>query len=109
MKIIETCSNVLCQRPFQVNKYANVSFSVLERGRISCPHCGTQHDGDGDAIFMTHALAAQEEADYIRRYSGTVAGQEFAGIEGNPTDALRLSGMPINSDFLVRHSTSFSR
>jgi hypothetical protein len=70
MKIIETCANDLCRRPFQVNKYADVSFSILEPGRIACPHCGMLQDADGDAIFMTHALAVHEEADYLRRYSG---------------------------------------
>lgn len=67
MTIIETCANDLCRRPFQVNKYSNVSFSVLEPGKIACPHCGMLQYADGDAIFMTHALAAHEEAAYMKR------------------------------------------
>lgn len=69
MQIIETCTNELCSRPFQVNKYSNVSFSVLEPGRIVCPHCGVLQDADSDSIFMTHALATHEEAAYMRRNS----------------------------------------
>lgn len=69
MTIIETCANDLCRRPFQVNKYSNVSSSILEPGRIACPHCGMLQDADSDTIFMTHALAAHEEADYMKRRS----------------------------------------
>lgn len=70
MKIIETCTNDLCRRPFQVNKYANVSFSVLEPGIIACPHCGMLQKADREAIFMTHALAVHEEADFMKRHAG---------------------------------------
>jgi hypothetical protein len=68
--IIETCTSELCHRPFQVNKYSNVSYSVLEPGRIVCPHCGALQDADDDSIFMTHALAAHEEQDYMKRRAG---------------------------------------
>lgn len=67
MKIIETCINDLCRRPFQVNRYSNVSFSVLEPGRITCPHCGLLQNAEDDSIFMTHALAPAEESDYMKR------------------------------------------
>lgn len=70
MKIIETCTSERCRRPFQVNKYSNVSYTVLEPGRIACPHCGALQDADDDSIFMTHALATQEEQDYMSRRSG---------------------------------------
>ncbi len=70
MKIIETCVNDLCRRPFQVNRYSNVSYSVLEPGIIACPHCGALQDADSDTIFMTHALAAHEEADYVKGRKG---------------------------------------
>lgn len=70
MKIIETCTSELCRRPFQVNKYSNVSYSVLEPGRIVCPHCGALQDAESDSIFMTHALAVHEEQDYMKRSAG---------------------------------------
>lgn len=73
MQIIETCTNDLCRRPFQVNRYSKVSFSVLERGKILCPHCGLLQDGVSDSIFMTHALAAHEEVEYMKKRTGVRA------------------------------------
>jgi hypothetical protein len=67
---IEICTSELCHRPFQVNKYSNVSYSVLEPGRIVCPHCGALQDADSDSIFMTHALAVHEELDFMKRSFG---------------------------------------
>ncbi|MGV3742666.1 MAG: hypothetical protein ACO1NO_10190 [Burkholderiaceae bacterium] len=67
------------------------------------------HKADGDAIFMTHALSPQEEADYLKRHTAIAEEKEFPVLEDIVDENLRLSMPAVNSDFIFRHSTSFRR
>ncbi|WP_158597975.1 hypothetical protein [Noviherbaspirillum saxi] len=31
---------------------------------LTCPHCGFVIQGDGNSIFLAHALSLQEEAEF---------------------------------------------
>lgn len=64
---IEVCSTLTCGRPFQVNQFAKASLTQMNPGQITCPHCGALLAGDPDSVFMTHALAAQEEARHAQQ------------------------------------------
>jgi hypothetical protein len=55
------CPNQLCGRPFQVNRFSADLDALADRGRVTCPHCGLVAIGDGNSIFLTHALSDEEE------------------------------------------------
>jgi DNA-directed RNA polymerase subunit RPC12/RpoP len=66
-QLTKCCSNPLCGRPFQVNRFhAEVSPST-EAGQIVCPHCGSRVAGDHASIFLTHALLGEEEVQFMEQ------------------------------------------
>jgi DNA-directed RNA polymerase subunit RPC12/RpoP len=67
---IEVCSTLTCGRPFQVNQFAKTSVTQMNPGQIRCPHCGALQAGDPESVFMTHALAAPDEARHMNQPIG---------------------------------------
>jgi hypothetical protein len=67
------CSNSLCGRPFQVNRFDAQYANPAELGKIICPHCGALGYGDSDSVFLTHALSAEEERGFDARDSSATA------------------------------------
>jgi hypothetical protein len=68
-RLIKRCIDALCSLPFQVNRYDGLIDSVMSPGVIACPHCGTEQPGDSNAVFLTHALSAEEEEEFMRQES----------------------------------------
>jgi hypothetical protein len=61
------CPSPACGRPFQLNQFAAHPSRPLERGRIVCPHCSHAFAGDGNSVYLTHALNEHQEATLPRR------------------------------------------
>jgi hypothetical protein len=39
----------------------------MERGKMTCPHCGLLLTGEDNSVFMTHALSAAQEAELAQQ------------------------------------------
>ncbi len=59
------CQSTECGRPFQVNQFNTRFITSYEIGIIKCPHCGHTLKGNPESLFFTHALSADQEAQFL--------------------------------------------
>lgn len=58
---IQYCGSLFCGRPFQVNEFSQSFGKHSSVGKIVCPHCGLVSLSIKTKVFITHALAPEEE------------------------------------------------
>jgi hypothetical protein len=88
---VTSCTGPTCGRPYQINQFSDSAISA-EPGKITCPHCGAVTAGEANAVFMTHALSAAEEAEFTN--SGNISDEVEGGGSGNGGDAAPAIGEP---------------
>lgn len=79
------CINPVCERPYQVNRFSIALQAWMERGKITCPHCGTSVTEEGGFVFLTHALSPREEAEFHAR-----AGSSSKSADNMPLHSANL-------------------
>lgn len=114
---LKLCTNPTCARPYQVNQFTPRMSHSYELGKVTCPHCGTQVKGDGNSVFLTHALSAKEEADFHAEYGGNK--REAKKWEARQTDcdnmpkhdlhALASSKTVANNGKSIHHPSACAR
>jgi uncharacterized protein (UPF0212 family) len=68
MKFMQ-CQSRECKKPFQINQFTIRFTTSYEVGIIKCPHCGRSIKSHSDALFLTHALSAAQEAQFFNGLS----------------------------------------
>jgi hypothetical protein len=62
------CASPTCERPFQINQFSALfcrAVSPMDKpGKIICPHCGLEANGEIESYYLTHALSPAEEAEF---------------------------------------------
>lgn len=69
------CPNPFCGRPFQVNQFSGSFASAVQRGMLTCPHCGLLLSRESESVFLTHALSSEQEAAFNAVHSGDPVSQ----------------------------------
>jgi len=80
---VTSCVGPSCGRPYQINRFSDTTIWV-EPGKITCPHCGTVTEGEANAVFMTHALSAAEEAGFSASSEGAGSAEDTPAAAGEP-------------------------
>jgi len=62
---IKSCPATNCGRPFQLNTFTADLATPLDAGKITCPHCGLVFAGEPNLLFLTHALAPEQEREFV--------------------------------------------
>lgn len=59
------CVHAACNRPFKMIRLMGQTCGLSELGKLICPHCGLQNPAESGSIYLSHALSAREEIDFI--------------------------------------------
>ncbi|WP_089398386.1 hypothetical protein [Noviherbaspirillum humi] len=62
-----------------MNRFSTKLDTLMELGKITCPHCGLSVNDDRNFIFLTHALSVDEENEFEHRFPVRMA--DFKGGE----------------------------
>jgi len=59
------CLHAACNRPFKMNRLMGQASGLTDMGKLVCPYCGRHNPAETNSIYVSQALTASEEREFI--------------------------------------------